>query len=72
MYTIELDIAHDCPLIDLIKSTKQYDISIKLITEHGPSGGNPIYAFFGQHANLIQFCNDNFNYFEKNWISEVK
>lgn len=70
MYTFQSTIAHDCPLIDLIKYTQQYNISIKLITENGSEGGNPIYAFFGQFANLLQFCND-FD-FPEEYMREVK
>jgi len=70
MYTIELDIAHNCPLIDLINDTKKYDISIKLVTHHGPGGGNPIYAFFGHFSSLLQFCNDYD--FPEEYMREVK
>ena len=70
LYTIELDIAHDCPLIELINDTKKYNIAIKLITHNGPGGGNPVYAFFGKNSNLLQFCNDYD--FPEEYIMEVK
>lgn len=68
MFSIQLDIAHDYPHLDLIRDTKSYDISIKLITESGPAGGNPLYEFFGQKSKLEKFCLDNdfpTNYIEK-------
>ena len=70
MYSIELDIAADCPYIDLLRDTKKYDISIKLVSECGPAGGNPIYEFFGQFASLTQFCSDYD--FPDEYIKEVR
>ena len=70
MFSIELDIASDCPHIELLRETKKYGISIKLVSECGPGGGNPIYEFFGPFASLIQFCNDYD--FPEEYIQEVK
>jgi hypothetical protein len=70
MFSIQLDIASDCPHIELFRDTKKYNISIKLITECGPGGGNPTYEFFGQFASLTQFCNDYD--FPEEYIEEVK
>jgi hypothetical protein len=58
MFSIQLDIASDCPHIELLRDTKKYGISIKLITECGPGGGNPVFEFFGQKSKLEKFCLD--------------
>ena len=70
MYSIELDIAHDCPHIELLRDTKKYGISIKLVSECGPGGGNPVYEFFGNFSSLVQFCSDYD--FPEDYITEVR
>jgi len=57
-HSIQLDISADCPHVVLLQDTKNYDISIKLITFIGPGGGNPVYEFFGKYENLVKFCNE--------------
>ena len=70
MFSIELDIASDCPHIELLRDTKKYGISIKLVSECGPGGGNPIYEFFGPFSSLVQFCSDYD--FPEDYITEVR
>lgn len=45
-YSIQLDIAHDCPIEILNEFVDTYGlIGYKMIEEFGPGGGNPIYEF---------------------------
>jgi hypothetical protein len=47
-YFVELDIDGDYPPGELLKSCQRLQVSVQLVSDFGPAGGNPIYRF---HSN---------------------
>lgn len=46
--TYEIDVAHDFPLIELIKTLDQFDLEILHYTRNGPAGGNQFVKVSGE------------------------
>lgn len=46
--TYEIDVAHDFPLIELVKTLDQFDLEILHYTRNGPAGGNQFIKVSGE------------------------
>ena len=61
MPTLQVDIAHDCEPSHLQVAqdyAKTYNLTVQLLQEYGPAGGNPLYEFTGARSDLISFIKD--------------
>lgn len=56
LYTIELDIAHDCELGYIAEFMEEYELTMEIVQARGPAGGNPLIRFSSwKPGNLKKF-----------------
>lgn len=76
MPTLELDIAHDCEPSheQLTKDAAQkHGLTVTLLKEFGPAGGNPLYLFEGPRKGLESLVRDIYqDCDEDHQISRIK
>jgi hypothetical protein len=56
--SIELDIAGDQTRQAVREWAAKFNCTSKLLMEHGPAGGNPLYRFSGSSVNLDRLYRD--------------
>jgi len=70
MKTIQIDIAHDCPLGDYLEALEKCDLKIESFIAVGPGGGNPCMTLSGTLINLHKYLSD-FHYLDSEEIYEL-
>ena len=61
LFTIDLDVAHDCPRSEISKMASEFEVTFTLLQEHGPAGGNPLYKVTGSREGLEDLIRAHFH-----------
>jgi hypothetical protein len=59
--SVEVDVDPDLDARDLEKMAANFSVTVKLLQEHGPGGGCPLYQFDGTEFDLRNFLRAHFN-----------
>lgn len=52
-YTVQLDIDGEYPPAELLKACQRLEVSVKLVSDFGPGGGNPVYRFYANDKSEL-------------------
>jgi len=52
-YTVQLDIDGEYPPAELLKTCQRFEVSVKLVSNFGPGGGNPVYRFYANDKSEL-------------------